>query len=177
MTIWVSSMALAPGLAQRHRPALIVSLLSPYDDFPEFRGHADDKRLRVPIHDIVAPVDNLSPPALSDMETVIGFLEGWDMSAPLLVHCFAGISRSTATAFVAACLHNPEADEGEIAQAIRAASPTASPNRLLVEYADALLGRNGRMSRAVDAIGRGLAAYEAEPFSIPGRYGVHKSRG
>jgi hypothetical protein len=35
MTIWVSSLALAPQLVQAHSPQLIVSLLSPYDDFPE----------------------------------------------------------------------------------------------------------------------------------------------
>ena len=79
-------------------------------------------------------------------------------------------TRSTASAFITACLHNPEAAEQEIAAAIRAASPTASPNKRLVAHADALLGRNGRMNHAVESIGRGSAAMEAQAFSIPSTY-------
>ena len=89
----------------------------------------------------------------------------------MLIHCLAGISRSTASAFITACVHNPDADEEEIALAIRSASPTASPNLRLVSHADALLGRNGRMTRAVEAIGRGLVSDEAAAFSIPSTFG------
>ena len=46
------------------------------------------------------------------------------------------------------------------------ASPTAYPNRLMIRLADAALGREGRMVRAVEAMGRGVPAGEAEPFSI-----------
>ena len=64
----------------------------------------------------------------------------WDRAAPLLIHCFAGVSRSTAAAFIAACALSPRRDEGEIARALRAASPTATPNARLVALADATLG-------------------------------------
>ena len=67
----------------------------------------------------------------------------------MVVHCYAGISRSTASAFAAACLLNPHRDEGSIARQIRAASPIASPNRLIVSLADKALGRDGRMLRAL----------------------------
>jgi predicted protein tyrosine phosphatase len=102
---------------------------------------------------------------------VIRFVEAWDRSDPLLIHCWAGISRSTASAFITACVHNPEADEDEIALAIRNASATASPNLRLVAHADALLGRGGRMIRAVERIGRGNPAMEAETFVIPSAFG------
>jgi predicted protein tyrosine phosphatase len=49
---------------------------------------------------------------------------------------------------------------------LRAASPSATPNRLIVSYADALLGRNGRMSRAIEKIGRGENAYLGKPFVL-----------
>ena len=61
---------------------------------------------------------------------------GWraaPIPPPLVVHCYAGISRSTASAFVAVCALNPHRDEFAIARQIRAASPIASPNRLIVE--------------------------------------------
>jgi predicted protein tyrosine phosphatase len=171
MTIWICSLAAAPKLAQRLRPSRIVSLLSPYDTFPVFDGLAADLHLQVPIHDITADIGEWRAPAASDAERVIRFVEGWDRAAPMLIHCWAGISRSTASAFITACLHNPASDEEEIALAIRSASSTASPNPRLVGYADALLGRGGRMSKAVETIGRGAVSDEAQTFSIPSTFG------
>ena len=49
---------------------------------------------------------------------------------------------------------------------MRAASPFASPNSRLVAIGDALLGREGRMVSAVEAIGRGEMAFESVPFSL-----------
>jgi predicted protein tyrosine phosphatase len=170
MAIWVSSLAEAPNLAARHKPALIVSLLSPYDSFPVFPGHDTTRHLRVPIHDIAQDIGQWRAPGARDAENVVRFVETWDQSAPLLIHCWAGISRSTASAFIAACIHNPRTDEEEIAMALRAASPTASPNVRLVAHADDLLGRRGRMSAAVSAIGRGQMAEEALPFFIPAAF-------
>ncbi|MDU3043788.1 MAG: protein tyrosine phosphatase, partial [Bradyrhizobium sp.] len=51
-------------------------------------------------------------------------------------------------------------------QAIRAASPIASPNRLIVSLADKALGRDGRMVRALDAIGPGAMMVDSVPFRI-----------
>jgi len=170
MSIWICSLAAAPQLVRQLRPSRVVSLLSPYDTFPAFEGFGSDLHLQVPIHDIVDDIGEWRAPDLSDAESVINFVQPWDRAAPMLIHCWAGISRSTASAFITACLHNPEAEEQEIAAAIRAASPTASPNKRLVAHADALLGRNGRMNRAVESIGRGSAAMEAQAFSIPSTY-------
>jgi predicted protein tyrosine phosphatase len=76
------------------------------------------------------------------------------------------VSRSTASAFIAACALNPKRDEHEIAQALRAASPTATPNARFVALADDRLQRNGRMSAAIQSIGRGADCFEAEPFTL-----------
>ena len=171
MTIWISSLAAAPQLAQKLRPSRVVSLLSPYDTFPVFDGLAADLHLQVPIHDITADIGDWRAPEVSDAERVIRFVEGWDRADPLLIHCWAGISRSTASAFITACVHNPNADEAEISRAIRAASPTASPNARLVGHADALLGRSGRMTKAIETIGRGAVSDEAKAFSIPSIFG------
>ena len=170
MAIWISSLALAPSLVQSHRPSRVVSLLSPYDDFPAFADIGPDRHLKVAIHDIVEDVGDWRAPGRADADRIIEFVGDWDRTGPMLVHCWAGISRSTATAFIAACMHNPGVDEEEIAWAIRKSSPTASPNARLVEYADASLERGGRMLQAVKAIGRGDVCDSAKPFSIPSRY-------
>jgi predicted protein tyrosine phosphatase len=58
------------------------------------------------------------------------------------------------------CSLHPEADEADIARDIRTRSPSATPNIRLVRLADDLLGRQGRMVSAVEAIGRGREAFE-----------------
>ena len=120
MSIWICSLAATPQLVRQLRPSRVVSLLSPYDTFPAFEGFGSDLHLQVPIHDIVDDVGEWRAPDLSDAESVINFVQPWDRAAPMLIHCWAGISRSTASAFITACLHNPEAEEQEIAAAIRA---------------------------------------------------------
>ena len=94
------------------------------------------------------------------------FVGEWDRAEPLLIHCFAGVSRSTAAAFIAACALSPTQSESAIAQAIRAASPTATPNARLVAAADRVLARSGRMRAAIEAIGRGAACETGVPFGL-----------
>ena len=105
-------------------------------------------------------------PAEQHVADLLKFVRGWDRRTPLVVHCYAGISRSTASAFASVCALNPHRDEESIAQALRRASPTATPNIRIVSLADRLLGRDGRMVSAIETIGRGILASEAEPFRL-----------
>ena len=100
------------------------------------------------------------------MERILAFAQDWDEQAPMLIHCWAGISRSTATAFTLACARNPQADELEIALRMRRASPSAFPNRRIVALADDILGRRGRMLEAVEAMGANDFSTEGAPFDI-----------
>lgn len=127
---------------------------------------APERHHRVPISDIVEPMDGHVAPAVDHVQEFLAFLRQWDRREPLLIHCFAGVSRSTAAAYIAACALAPQRPELEIAEALRAASPTATPNSLLVQHADELLGRNGRMVAAIRSIGRGADCMEGAPFVL-----------
>jgi predicted protein tyrosine phosphatase len=116
--------------------------------------------------DITEHMDGYVAPNETHIVQVLDFVRGWDRGAPLVIHCYAGISRSTASAFAAACLLNPHRDEMSIARQIRAASPIASPNRLIVSLADKALGREGRMLRALDQMGPGSMSVEGRPFRV-----------
>ena len=131
---------------------------------------AGERHLRLAVDDISEPAAGLTAPEEHHVIRILDFGRGWDETDPLLVHCWAGISRSTATAFILACERNPHAPERDIALRLRRASATASPNRRLVALADDLLGRRGRMVDAVDAIGLHAFGYEGQPFDIPARY-------
>ena len=146
----------------RHIVTLIkdVSLVRRPECIPE------PNHLLLDMDDISIPLDGYVLPGEEHVEKLLAFVTEWDQTAPLVVHCYAGISRSTAGAFIAACALNPKRDERAIARSIRKASPTAQPNLRLVELADDRLGRKGRMIKAVDSLGPGLSAYEGIPFRL-----------
>jgi predicted protein tyrosine phosphatase len=118
------------------------------------------------MHDIAEEMDGFRAPAEAHVHELIRFVTRWHRRTPIVVHCWAGISRSSAGAYIAACALNPERDEARIARAIRDASATASPNPRLVALADRVLGRNGRMIAGVAAIGRGVECHEGMPFRL-----------
>ncbi len=126
----------------------------------------ETNHLLLDMDDIVTVMDGYVHPTEAHVEKLIAFVTGWDRNAPIVVHCFAGISRSTAGAFIAACALNPTRDEEIFARAIRSVSPTAHPNIRLVSLADEILGRNGRMTSAIRSIGPGIAAHEGHPFRL-----------
>jgi predicted protein tyrosine phosphatase len=125
-----------------------------------------ENHLWLRLHDISAPLDGYIVPGERHVADLLNFVRGWDRRAPLVMHCYAGISRSTASAFASVCALSPHRDERSIAQALRLASPTATPNIRIVSLADRLLGRDGRMTSAIETIGRGILASEAEPFRL-----------
>ena len=125
-----------------------------------------DRHLRLHIHDISIPLEGFVAPAEEHVMRLIDFVLDWGGQGPMVVHCWAGISRSTAAAYTALCAVNPDVSEELIAARLRQASPTAFPNRLIIQLADRALGRRGRMIRAVEAIGRGVVATEAVPFHL-----------
>jgi predicted protein tyrosine phosphatase len=143
----------------------VVSLLG-HEHVERPRGIAEENHLWLRLHDISSPLDGYVLPGEEHVADLLQFVRGWDRRAPLVVHCYAGISRSTASAFASVCALVPHRDEASIAQALRRASPTATPNMRIVSLADRLLGRDGRMIAAVETIGRGAIAVEGEPFRL-----------
>lgn len=117
-------------------------------------------------NDIIEPLAGMTLAGEDHVRDFISFVERWDQAAPLIVHCWAGVSRSTAGAMIATCLLRPDLDEALIAKTIRQRSPEATPNRRLVALADEILGRNGRMLDAVNGIGRGVDCYEGSVFHL-----------
>ena len=124
------------------------------------------RHLTIDISDISVPQDGHVLPAETHVERLLGFVTAWDRRSPLLIHCYAGVSRSTAAAYAAFCALNPDLGEEEVAFRLRAASATATPNPRLVALADTALGRCGRMIAAIQRIGRGEDCYEGAVFRL-----------
>jgi predicted protein tyrosine phosphatase len=144
----------------------VVTLLKDVERVQRPGGISAENHLILGMDDITLPLEGYTAPAQEHVAKLIAFVRGWDQAAPLVVHCYAGISRSTAGAYVAACALNPQRDERAIARTLRLASPTATPNGRIVALADRVLGRDGRMTVAIEEIGRGAMAFEGDPFRL-----------
>ncbi len=162
----VCSLALIGDTVARTGAGSLVTLLSPGTAVTRPATILPARHLYLAISDIVAPIPGQVLPERKHLDDLIKFVEGWDRAEPMVIHCFAGVSRSTAAAFIAACALNPRRDEFEVARAIRAASPTATPNARLVALADQALERGGRMTAAIVEIGRGEECFEGTPFTL-----------
>jgi predicted protein tyrosine phosphatase len=148
----------------RAAPAGVISLLAPDQPSPVIKG--DGARLVLRFHDIAAPRPGLVSASAGNVDMLLAFAAALPDDAALLIHCWMGISRSPAAAFILACARNPERPESEIAAALRQAAPFATPNPRLISLADARLARGGRMTVAISAIGRGCEASSGRPFEL-----------
>ena len=80
---------------------------------------APENHLRLAMNDISEPQPGLVPPNGDHICELLDFAIAWERRAPMLIHCWAGISRSTAAAFITLCALNPKVDEHRIAQGLR----------------------------------------------------------
>ncbi|TIT19971.1 MAG: protein tyrosine phosphatase [Mesorhizobium sp.] len=144
----------------------LLSLLAAGTEVMRPASITRENHLHLVMHDIAIAQEGMTMPGEEHVLNLLDFARQWDRSRPLVVHCYAGISRSTASAYIIAAALAPKRDEAELAETLRALSPTATPNPRLIAIADALLERNGRMSRAIEAIGRGAEAFEGTPFAL-----------
>jgi len=164
--IHVCSLARLHATVDKTGASHIVTLLRLVERVQRPTHIAPENHLVLAVDDIIMPMDGYTAPAHDHVQRLVEFVGAWNRKTPMVMHCFAGISRSTAGAYVAACALNPERDEMQIAWDIRRASRTAQPNSRIVSIADRLLKRDGRMIRAIEAIGLGDAAPEGHPFRL-----------
>jgi predicted protein tyrosine phosphatase len=164
--IYVCSLWELDEHAAKLRPARLISIISPEEQPPTPSGITAEAHLRVACHDIVAPFDGEVVPDARHVEQIIAFAGQWDCTGSLLVHCQAGISRSTAAALISYAVHFPDTIE-QAAGHLRRAAAYARPNPLIVALGDRLLGMRGRLVSAVEAMGPAEPALQGILVNIP----------
>jgi predicted protein tyrosine phosphatase len=150
-----------------HAPSHLISLLSPEHMIETPAGFPAALHLKLGVNDIIDPAAGTAPPARHHVDELLAFSRSWDATQPLLIHCWAGISRSMASAFTILCDRLGPGREIEIARAMRRRAPHAQPNRLLVSHADEALGRGGRMVLALNSMGPPLLVEEGVTTAFP----------
>ena len=144
----------------------MISLLSSETNIERPERILQKDHLVLRFNDIVAPRAGLVSPAEQHIENIISFAKEWDWSTPLLVHCWAGISRSPAAAAIIALAFDPSRDDQELAATMRGLSGSITPNIKMIEIADQLLDRGSLFTEAFRSIGRGEDAFEGNPFEL-----------
>ena len=166
--IHVGPLSALEDLCDRTRARYIISVINERMLPPTPPGIKPENHLRLGLNDIVVPTAGLVPPRLRHARAIAEFARLWSHDGPMIIHCLAGISRSTASAFIALCALNPSIPESLIARKLREAAPAACPNTRLVTLGDQVLKRQGRMVEAIQSIAPPTEFQsEAEPFFLP----------
>ena len=135
----------------------VLSILDP--DWPEpdiFGEFARHRRLGLRFHDIIEPSADRLAPTRDDVMRLLAFgreLQG-EGGGHLLVHCHAGVSRSTAAAALILAQARPDRPAREAFDLVAAIRPRAWPNLRLIELGDAELGRGGEIIAAAGVVYR-----------------------
>ena len=163
-----------PALGERmakSRATHLLSVMGPNDMIDPWPGLEPDRHCRVTVNDIVEASDGLVLAGEAHVTQIIDFARVWARAGtdrrPLIIHCWAGISRSTAAAYIALCALNAKKDEREIARALRDVAPFAKPNGRLIEVADEVLNRKGRMCGAISDLPEAQWLANGVPFHLP----------
>jgi predicted protein tyrosine phosphatase len=165
--ILVTPLSHVEAAIRRYHPTHMVTLLSPEHMIETPEGIEAARHLRLGLNDVADTLVSEDPPNEKHIDELIAFGRTWDGKTPMLVHCWAGISRSTAASFILLCDKREPGMEREIANTLRYRAPHAHPNPLMVSIADRMLDRGGRMIAAIESIGRGTIVAEGQTVEIP----------
>ncbi len=132
----------------------VLSILDPdWPDPPVFAAFPPHRRLALRFHDVIDPGAGRLAPSRADVEQLLAY--GKELQGPqgshLLVHCHAGVSRSTAAAALILAQAHPEQPARAVFDAVARLRPRAWPNLRMLEFGDEILGRGGEIVRAAVA--------------------------
>jgi predicted protein tyrosine phosphatase len=131
----------------------ILSILDPEWPDPEaFLAYDPHFRATLRFHDAIEPDRDILLPHRADVEAILAFGRDAAEAGGLLIHCHAGISRSTAAALMILAQAHPHGGEDELADRLLQTRPQSWPNSRMITFADELLDRNGRLMAATASI-------------------------
>jgi len=163
--IFVCPLSQLEAVLQHSRARWMISLAGPGKSSPR-PEQITGGFLSLEFNDIDAPRDGLVAPDQTHISNLLDFLDNWNWQDNLVIQCWMGISRSTAAASIAMARSIPPDQLVRFAASLRHASPTATPNPLMISIADDMLSLGGRFRHAMSSIGRGCEAGEGKPFVL-----------
>ena len=151
----------------------VLSILDPaWPDPDDFGRYGPHRRVVYRFDDVVEVGFGYTAPTRRDVEGILEFGRELLDQPPeqLLIHCHAGVSRSTATAAMLMAQNNP-GREREVFEELERMRPRSWPNGLILRIADALLEREGALLAALRVHQRRIASAYPEFAELLARYG------
>jgi predicted protein tyrosine phosphatase len=155
------------GLHCDGRVTHVLSILDPGSPEPRAFGDFDPhERLELRFHDVIEAGAGWTAPDRQHVEGLLAFGRRLtEVQDPhLLVHCHAGVSRSTAAAALILAQARPDRPADEALHTVVRRRPRAWPNLRIIELGDGLLGRRGEIIEATRTLYRRVL--EREPWLI-----------
>lgn len=155
----------------------VLSILDPGWPEPEPLSTFDvNRRLRLRFHDVIETHPGWIAPERWDIEVLLAFARDLVASpqAHLLIHCHAGVSRSTAAATLILAQRRPDRPADEALREVVRLRPQAWPNLRIIELGDEILGRGGEIVEAACAHYR--RALDREPWLADAMIGGGRGR-
>ena len=170
----------SPLAGSRIRHVISIGDPPPWDKLPEGFDAHPARKLRLVFHDLERPDSGLGHTGCSreDVERLVEFCRGLAAGEAALVHCEAGICRSSAAALVALAVALGAGHEAAAVEALLVAERASAaaghrfpydrilPNRRVVGLADQLLGRAGRLLGVCQAAFSGRYGEPLDPAAL-----------
>ena len=164
--LWVCRACDLASLAAELRPSRILSIAEPGFRNLTPAGIDPDRHLHLNFDDIAEPISGYVAPSERHVASIIDLAADLTKTDRILVHCQAGISRSSAAALIMLAVRNP-GHERTIAMRLREEGPWFVPNRLMVHIADRLIGRGALLSAALASMGPPTMLLNSRPVQLP----------
>lgn len=137
------------GIGELHAAPLatarrVVSILEPRAPLPPELADITGELLTLRFDDVIVEGGNYQPPTHDDIERLLAFDRNHRATDSLVIHCTAGISRSTAALAILLAQRRP-ATEADVFAQLRLIRPRAWPNSLMIALADEILAARGRL--------------------------------
>jgi predicted protein tyrosine phosphatase len=137
----------------------VLSILDPDWPVPEaFGGFGEHEKLEMRFHDVIEETPGMQAPRAEHVAALLEFgrdlLEEPPAEGHLLVHCHAGISRSSASMSLILAQARPDLPAEAIYQEVLRIRPKVWPNLRMIELGDAMLGRGGDLVRGAHLVYR-----------------------
>ncbi|MEL6374211.1 MAG: tyrosine protein phosphatase [Pseudomonadota bacterium] len=145
----VCNLDAVPTEIEAYRPSHMISCINAAMMPATPPSIAPEHHLKLAFNDIVVPAPGLVDPKLEHVQAIVAFAQAWDARAPLLIHCWAGLSRSAAAALIVLAARHRDASTVQIVATFRAATDAAKPNARMVAYADTLFTRQPSLQSAL----------------------------
>lgn len=138
------------GIEELHAAPLaaarrVISILDPAAPTPPQLVNLRASLLTLRFDDVIVTGGKYRAPARGDIERLLAFDREHQPGDALVIHCTAGISRSTA-AFAILLAQRRPGTEADIFNELRAVRPRAWPNSLMIALADEILDAGGRLN-------------------------------